>query len=111
MDLLPKRERCIIQGMRIISRKALREFWEVHPDAQQALQAWYADVKKADWRSPVEIKNIYRNASVVAHNRVVFNIKGNKYRLVVAIRYEYQLVYIRFVGTHQAYDKIDATTI
>jgi mRNA interferase HigB len=97
--------------MRIISRKALREFWEIHPDAQQPLQAWYADVKKADWQSPMDIKNVYRNASIVANNRVVFNIKGNKYRLVVAIQYEYRLVYIRFVGTHQAYDKIDVTTI
>lgn len=97
--------------MRIISRKALREFWEIHPDAQQPLQAWYADVKRADWKSPTNIKNIYRNASIVANNRVVFNIKGNKYRLVVAIRYEYRLVYIRFVGTHQEYDKIDVTTI
>jgi mRNA interferase HigB len=97
--------------MRIISRKALREFWEIHPDAQQPLRAWYADVKKADWQSPTDIKNVYRNASIVANNRVVFNIKGNKYRLVVAVQYEYRLVYIRFVGTHQAYDKIDVTTI
>ena len=97
--------------MRIISRKVLREFWEIHPDAQQPLQAWYADVKKADWQSPMDIKNVYRNASIVANNRVVFNIKGNKYRLVVAVQYEYRLVYIRFVGTHQAYDKIDVTTI
>ena len=97
--------------MRIISRKALREFWEIHVDAQQPLQAWYADTKKANWKSPADIKNIYRNASIVANNRVVFNIKGNKYRLVVAIRYEYGLVYIRFVGTHQEYDKIDVTTI
>jgi mRNA interferase HigB len=97
--------------MRIISRKALREFWEIYADSQQALQAWYADVKRADWQSPAEIKAVYRNASIVANNRVVFNIKGNKYRLVVAIRYEYRLVYIRFVGTHQKYDKIDVTTI
>ncbi|MDH3676618.1 MAG: type II toxin-antitoxin system HigB family toxin [Anaerolineae bacterium] len=97
--------------MRIISRKALREFWEIYADSQQALQAWYADVKRADWQSPAEIKAVYRNASIVANNRVVFNIKGNKYRLVVAIRYEYRLVYIRFVGTHQEYDKIDVTTI
>ena len=97
--------------MRIISRKALREFWEIHPDAQQPLQAWYADVKQADWQSPVDIKRIYRNASIVANNRVVFNIKGNKYRLVVAVHYEFQLVYIRFVGTHQEYDRIDVATI
>ena len=97
--------------MRIISRKALREFWKNHPDAQQPLQAWYADVKQADWQSPADIKHIYRNASIVANNRVVFNIKGNKYRLVVAVHYEFQLVYIRFVGTHQEYDRINVATI
>ena len=97
--------------MRIISRKRLREFWEKHTDAQQALQAWYADVKQADWQTPADIKNVYRNASIVANNRAIFNIKGNKYRLVVVIQYQYGIVYIRFVGTHQEYDKIDATTI
>ena len=97
--------------MRVISRKALREFWTIHPDAQQSLQAWFADVKQADWGSPVEIKAIYRNASIVANNRVVFNIKGNKYRLVVAIQYEFKIVYIRFIGTHQEYDKVDVTTV
>ena len=99
------------QRMRINARKALREFWELHPDAKQALQAWYADVKRADWQSPVDIRDVFRNASIVANNRVVFNIKGNKYRLVVAVRYEYRLIYIRFVGTHQEYNKIDVTTI
>jgi mRNA interferase HigB len=97
--------------MRIISRKKLREFWEMHPDSQQPLQSWYADVKQAKWKIPTEVKNIYRNASVVANNRVVFNIKGNKYRLVVAVQYEYGIVYIRFIGTHKEYDKINATTI
>ena len=97
--------------MRIISRKTLREFWERHPDARQPLQTWYADVKHAIWKSPADIKNTYRNASVVANNRVVFNIKGNKYRLVVAVQYEYGIAYIRFVGTHQEYDRIDATTV
>ena len=97
--------------MRIISRKALREFWERHPDAQQALQAWYADAKFASWRTPADIKRVYRNASIVANNRVVFNIKGNRYRLIVAINYEYGIVYIRFVGTHEEYDRIDAATI
>ena len=97
--------------MRVILRKALGGFWTIHPDAQQALQAWFADVKQADWGSPAEIKAIYRNASIVANNRVVFNIKGNKYRLVVAIQYEFKIVYIRFIGTHQEYDKIDVTTI
>jgi len=97
--------------MRIISRKALREFWECHPDARQALQAWYADVKQATWRTPADIKNVYRNASIIAHNRVVFNIKGNRYRLVVAINYEYGIVYIRFVESHKEYDQIEADTI
>ena len=97
--------------MRIISRKKLRIFWTQYPDAQSSLEAWYADVKQADWKTPAEIKNIYRNASFVANNRVVFNIKGNKYRLVVALQYEYGIVYIRFVGTHPEYDKIDATAI
>ena len=97
--------------MRIISRKTLRKFWERHPDTRQSLQAWYADVKHATWKAPTDIKTIYRNASFVANNRVVFNIKGNKYRLVVAIQYEYGIVYIRFIGSHQEYDRIDAGTI
>lgn len=97
--------------MRIISRKALREFWEQYRDTEQPLQAWYANVKRADWKTPSDVKVTYRNASIVANNRVVFNIKGNSYRLVVAIDYQYSIVYIRFVGTHQAYNKINVTTI
>jgi mRNA interferase HigB len=97
--------------MRIISRKTLKEFWDQHPDAQQPLQAWYYDTKHALWKSPTDIKEVYRNASFIAKNRVVFNIKGNKYRLIVAIQYEYGIVYIRFVGTHREYERIDASTI
>lgn len=97
--------------MRIIARKTLREFWEQHPDARQSLQAWYADVRHAIWKTPSSIKNVYRNASFIANNRVVFNIMGNKYRLIVAVQYEYGIVYIRFIGTHQQYDKIDAATV
>lgn len=97
--------------MRIISRKMLREFWERHPDARQALQAWYADVKGANWKTPADIKAVYRNVSFVANNRVVFNIKGNNYRLVAGIRYESGIVYIRFVGTHREYDNTDVATI
>ena len=67
--------------MRIISRKTLREFWEQHPNAKQPLQAWYEDAKRANWKTPADIKNVYRNASFIANNRVVFNIKGNRYRL------------------------------
>lgn len=97
--------------MRIIARRTLREFWEKHPDARQALQAWYADVKQVTWKAPTEIKAIYRNASIIANNRVVFNIKGNQYRLIVLVQYQSGIVYIRFVGTHQEYDRIDATKI
>lgn len=97
--------------MRVISRKKLKEFWEEHPDARQSLQAWYADVKHADWKTPTDIKNIYNNVSFLANNRVVFNIKGNKYRLVVAVQYKYRILYIRFIGTHREYDKIDAAGI
>jgi len=97
--------------MRLISRKKLREFWQQHPDARSNLEAWYADVKQANWQTPASVKDAYRNASLVANNRVVFNIKGNKYRLVVAVQYEYGIIYIRFIGTHQEYDKIDAATI
>jgi mRNA interferase HigB len=97
--------------MRIIARRTLREFWEQHPDARQALQAWYADVKRADWKTPTEIKAIYRNASFLADNRVAFNVKGNQYRVIVVVQYQHGLVYIRFVGKHQAYDRIDAACI
>lgn len=97
--------------MRIISRKALRAFWETHPDARQALQAWYADTKRATWKAPVDIKKAYRNASFVANNRVVFNIKGNKYRVVVAVQYKFQIVFIRFVGTHQEYSQVDVASV
>ncbi len=97
--------------MRIIARRTLREFWELHPDSEQALRAWYDDARNADWRSPADIKRVYANASIVGGNRVVFNIKGNRYRLVVAINYPYRVCYIRFVGTHQAYNRIDAATV
>ena len=97
--------------MRVISRKALREFWSKYPDSQKALQAWYLDTKRANWQTPSDIKNVYRNASFVSDNRVVFNIKGNHYRIVVRIDYDHHVVYIRFVGTHSMYDKIDVTTI
>ena len=97
--------------MRIISRKILKEFWETHPNAEQPLLAWHADVKQANWGSPADIKKEYRHASFLANNRVVFNIKGNTYRLVAAIQYEFGIVYIRFVGTHREYDNIDATIV
>src|SRR4051794_5700892 len=97
--------------MRVIALKTLRLFWERHPDAQQALQAWYRDAKRATWRTPADIRTVYRNAGVVGHNRVVFNIRGNQSRLVVAINYAHRIVYIRFIGAHQDYHKIDPATI
>ena len=97
--------------MRIIARKTLRTFWENHADSEQALQAWYHDVKQAILKTPSDIKAIYRNASFVGSHRVVFNIKGNKYRLIVMVAYKPGIVFIRFVGTHAEYNKIDATTI
>ncbi len=109
--MLPLWERCILTSLRIIARRSLREFWERHPDAEQSLRAWYHDARKADWRSPAEVKRVYANASIVGENRVVFNIKGNKYRLVVAINYPYRTCYIRFVGSQAAYDRIDVAKV
>jgi mRNA interferase HigB len=99
--------------MRIIARKTLREFWEnpKHRDSEQPLRAWFAEVKEADWNSPNDIKAKYKSASIVGNNRLVFNIKGNTYRLVVSVRYEFKIVYIRFIGTHQQYDKIDSKEV
>lgn len=89
----------------------LKEFYERHPEARPVLQAWYADAKQATWKSPMEIMSVYRNASIVANNRVVFNIKGNSYHLVTAIHYEFGIGYVRFVGTHDEGNRIDAATI
>ena len=97
--------------MRIIARSTLREFWEKYPDSEQSLKAWFYDVKGANWQSPSDIKNVYANASIIANNRVVFNIRGNRYRLIVHVRYDIGIVFIRFIGTHQDYDKIDSTII
>jgi mRNA interferase HigB len=97
--------------MRIIAKSALREFWVLHPDAEEPLLAWYREVEKEDWDTSAKVKTRYRTASIVGDNRVVFNIKGNKYRLGVKINYPYRVVYIRFVGTHAGYDKIDAEEV
>lgn len=99
--------------MRVISVRKLKDFWRKtsYKDSEQSLRAWYSEAKKANWKTPDDIKKQYRNASIIANNRVVFNIKGNHYRLVVAIRYELNIVYIRFIGTHKQYDKINAEEI
>lgn len=97
--------------MRVIARKMLREFWTSHPDAEGPLKTWFHEAEKAHWKNPVEVKARYVSASFLGRDRVVFNTGGNKYRLVVAVRYRFGLVFIRFIGTHAAYDRIDAETV
>lgn len=97
--------------MRVIAKKTLRDFWEFHADCKESLKSWYEEAENADWKSPLDIKREYPSASIIANNRVVFNIKGNSYRLIVKINYGYGIVWIRFIGTHTDYDKIDAENI
>jgi len=97
--------------VRVITKRALLEFWERFPDAEAALRSWHDDAKNASWQQPADIKTVYRSASIVADNRVVFNICGNKYRLVVKIHYNTGFIYIRFIGTHAEYDRINATAV
>ena len=97
--------------MHIVAVKFLRTFWEKHPDAEQALKSWVDEAKNANWLQPATIKEQYRNASILKNRRVVFNIKGNDYRLVVSVAYRFQAVYVKFIGTHKEYDAIDAETV
>lgn len=97
--------------MRVIAKKHLIAYWEKHPDAEQPLKAWYDEVIKAQWKTPQDIKQRFASASFVANNRVVFNIKGNDHRLIVAVAYTLGTVYIKFVGTHQQYNKVNASTV
>lgn len=97
--------------MRVVAKKTLRNFWARHPDAEQALRAWHAEAEAATWANPAEIKAQYRSASILKDSRVVFNICGNKYRLLVKLSYKHGLVLIRFIGTHNEYDAIDAETL
>ena len=97
--------------MLIIAKKTLRGFWERHANAKEPLLAWYREVLKEDWDTPAKVKEKYRSASIVGGNRVVFNIKGNDYRLVVRISYPARIVYVRFVGTHAEYDAIDVEEV
>ena len=97
--------------MRVIAKRTLRDFWEKHADSEQQLKAWYNEAEQAAWKSPNDIKKDYPSASILEDNRMVFNIKGNNYRLIVRINYNYGVVWIRFIGTHAEYDKVDATKI
>ena len=97
--------------MHIVAVRFLRAFWEKNPDAEQPLKSWVDETRKAHWSLPAQIKEQYRSASILKNKRVVFNIKGNDYRLVVSVAYQYQAVYVKFIGTHKAYDAIDAETV
>ncbi|MYA08798.1 MAG: type II toxin-antitoxin system HigB family toxin [Holophagales bacterium] len=97
--------------MRIVAKRTLREYWEGEPRAEQPLKSWFAVAAKADWASPADVKAMYGNASIVGGDRVVFNIGGNRYRLIVRFDYARRIGFVRFVGTHQEYDRIDAATV
>lgn len=97
--------------MRVIAKKVLREFWEKHADTEDQLKTWYKEASKAAWKIPADIKEEYPRASILKGGRVVFDICGNKYRLIVDINYLRQWVFVRFIGTHSDYDKVDANTI
>ena len=100
--------------MRIIALSTLKAFWEknsAHADVIQPALAWYKHASKANWTTPAEVKADFKSASILRDGRVIFNLAGNKYRLVVWINYAYGVVYIRFIGTHTQYDQIDAQTI
>jgi len=97
--------------MRIISKKILVEYWAKVPSAKSELEAWHAEARFADWATPADVKAKYGNASILKDGRVVFNICGNKHRLVVWINYEFRAIYIRFLGTHHEYDHINAQDV
>ena len=96
---------------RIFAKRTIREFWEKYPDSKDYLETWYETVRSANWRTPNEIKEFYATVTILKSSRVVFNISGNKYRLIAKINFQKQWLFIRFIGTHQEYDKIDANRI
>jgi mRNA interferase HigB len=97
--------------MRVIARNTLRTFWSKHADAMGALQAWFAEASHGTWRSMADIKRRYATASIIDSERAVFNIAGNKYRLVVKVWFPGQTIWIKFVGTHKSYDDLDVKTL
>lgn len=97
--------------MRVVAKRTLREFWKRYPDSEDALKTWFAEAEKASWLNPAEIKEQYGSASILRDNRVVFNVCGNKYRLVVKISYKNSVVLIRFIGTHKEYDTINVEEV
>jgi len=97
--------------MRIFTEQTLREFTEKHPSSKTSLQVWSKVVKKCEWKSLTDIRKVFNSVDYVGNQRYVFNIKGNEFRLVAVIKFSIGFVYIRFIGTHQEYDKIDCKTI
>lgn len=104
---------CSVPRMRINAKRTLRNFWQRsrYADSEQPLKAWHSEVRKAEWKSPQDVKDHYRQASILAGNWVVFNVAGNKHRLVVKVNYSFGIVFVRFIGTHRPYDAIDAEAI
>jgi mRNA interferase HigB len=96
---------------RIFAKSTLREYWQIHPDSEQYLKTWYDIAMSSNWKTPNDVKQTYSTASILKDSRIVFNIKGNTYRLVAKFNFEKQWIFIRFVGTHAEYDQIDANTI
>lgn len=96
---------------RIFAKSTLRQFWEKYPDSEQYLKTWYDTALNASWKSPNDVKQTYANASILKNGRIVFNIKGNSYRLIVRFNFEKEWAFIRFIGTHADYDKINANEI
>lgn len=96
---------------RIFSKSTLREYWKKHIEAEQYLKTWYDTARHADWKNPNDVKQTYANASILKDGKIVFNIKGNSFRLIAKFNFEKQWIFIKFVGTHSEYDKIDANTI
>jgi mRNA interferase HigB len=97
--------------MRIHNRSTIRTYAQAHADVAEPLWAWFAEVEQANWAGPNDVKLRYPSASILVNDRVVFNIKGNSYRVIVAVKYMFHVVYIRFIGTHAEYDQIDASTV
>ncbi len=97
--------------MRIVAKRTLREYWEVERGAEQPIKSLFAVAAKANWASPTDVKAVYGNASIISGNRIVFNIGGNRYRLIVRFDYARRIGFVRFVGTHREYDRVDAATV
>jgi len=97
--------------MRVIAKKHLSAYWNKHPDAEQPLKSWHDEAIKATWKTPQDIKAQYASASILAGNRVVFNIKSNRHRLIVSVAYQFGALYVTFIGTHAECDKVDVTTV